>query len=556
MSLTAKVSDPLRQLVSAILLCLAASGTVAKPHGTWEGVIEDQRRPIVLTVDFESGKARLDATGSAQHVMENLATGAGQVWFEIAVGEQRLRFKSKREGTQFEGTVAVNNRVVPFWLARVPQLTPSNRDEAWRQDLEAMVNRFLRYDRSFGEQARTAFRQAIDKLLRSVERKSDAEIMVELARAVALSGNAHTRLYLVRNRTEVRRLPIRAWWFKDELRVVRATAGHKDVLGCRITRVGNLDVLSAAERVRGIKPGNRSWQRYMSAYLLTSPEILLGAGIIEDTERVALTFACRQTERRLRLAPLPQKKRHTPTEAWWDLAPAYVDPDAGFLSALDRAKAPRYLSKPDEHYWFEYLADLNAIYFQFNRSQDKKDGETVQQFTERIARVVDERRPQALIVDVRFNSGGNLDLATPLVKTLSEKLRGMPVFVITGRATFSAGITHAVQWKQWASASIVGEEVGDELDFWSEGENLRLPNSKLTAHYSNAFHAYSQREYPRNRPYFLDLEVDSIAPNVLVEPTWEDYISGKDPVLEAVSRQIRRTLSRRQVAEGVGVGRR
>jgi hypothetical protein len=141
------------------------------------------------------------------------------------------------------------------------------------------------------------------------------------------------------------------------------------------------------------------------------------------------------------------------------------------------------------------------------------------------------------VVDLRFNTGGNLDLATPLMKNLQDKLTGKRVFVITGRATFSAGISHTAQWKQWG-AKIVGEPVGDELDTWSEGGNVELPNSKLTVHYTNGFHGYSKREYPERKPYFLDLDVDTLEPDVRVEPTWTDYVSGRDPVMEWIEGQM------------------
>ena len=109
-----------------------------------------------------------------------------------------------------------------FLLRRIDELpVVHSREEAWRQDFDVALSRFLPYDRSFSDAARTEFRQRIQRLKDSVARRSDAELMVELARAVALSRNAHTRLYLVRNRTEVRRLPIRVWWFRDGFHVAR-----------------------------------------------------------------------------------------------------------------------------------------------------------------------------------------------------------------------------------------------------------------------------------------------------------------------------------------------
>jgi len=82
-----------------------------------------------------------------------------------------------------------------FLLPRVAALpTIHSRQQAWQQDFEVALLRFLPYDRSFSDAARIEFRQRIRHLKDSVARKSAAELMVELARAVAFSRNAHTRL--------------------------------------------------------------------------------------------------------------------------------------------------------------------------------------------------------------------------------------------------------------------------------------------------------------------------------------------------------------------------
>jgi hypothetical protein len=110
------------------------------------------------------------------------------------------------------------------------------------------------------------------------------------------------------------------------------------------------------------------------------------------------------------------------------------------------------------------------------------------------------------------------------------------VYVMTGPATFSAGMSHAAQWKKWANAKLVGEPIGDVLDYFAEGGNLLLPNSKLTVHYANAAHRYSDRDYPERKPYFYELVVGNLDPDMPIETTWKDYISGKDPVLDAIVR--------------------
>jgi len=373
--------------------------------------------------------------------------------------------------------------------------------------------------------------------------RAETQVVYPLYEAIglthALAGNAHTRWYLVRNRTEVRRLPIRVWWFRDQLRIVHAAKEQENLLGCRILRIGGMDIGAATAQVRGIKAGNDSWQRYMSTYFLTSPDVLFGSGVISSPEQVALTLKCGNASHVVRLAPLPLHTETSPVEAWWNLTPESRDANAIFEPALQADKAPLYLRNTRKNYWYEYIPEYRSVYLQYNRSQEAPDGMTMKEFTANLVREVEQRRPAALIVDLRFNTGGNLEVATPLMKTIAEKLGGVPVFVITGRATFSAGITHVVQLKQWARATIAGEPVGDELDTWAEGGNLTLPNSKLTVHYANAFHSYSKREYPDRRPYLVDFDVDSVAPDVVIEPTWTEYIQGRDPVLDAVEKRIR-----------------
>jgi len=367
---------------------------------------------------------------------------------------------------------------------------------------------------------------------------SDDAVMVALARAIAISGNAHTRLYLMRNRTEVRRVPLRVWWFGNELRIVRAASENSDLIGCRITNVGRWNVTAAFRKVRGIKAGNASWQRYMSVYFLTSPDILHGAGILPSAESLPLTVNCDGRTKQLSLAPLALRRSSAPVEAWWDLAPGYPHTD-GLKPAVDKQNAPLYLQHTDRNYWVEYLPAHSLVYLQYNRAQEMSSA-PMEEFIGRVTRLFDDHRVNGLIVDVRFNTGGDAGVGTPLVETLAPRLKGTPVVIITGRTTFSAGITHAAQWKQFAHASVVGEPVGDQLDLWSEGGNLKLPNSGLTVHYANGFHAYSLKEYPAFKPYFADLSVASLQPDRLIEPTWSDYLNGKDTSMAAAIALIRK----------------
>jgi hypothetical protein len=299
------------------------------------------------------------------------------------------------------------------------------RGNAWRQDVDVLLTRFLTYDRSFSQTAKAATRARLERLKSSADSLTDQVIMVQLARAIALSGNAHTRLYLTRSRTEVRRWPIRVWWFRNELRVVRAGPEFRDALGCRVTGIGRSTVEQAFSAISDITAGNASWQRYMSAYFLTSPDILFGARVISNPERTEVTLLCGTASRTVSLTPLPLVRSRSSVEAWLELVPGHPNHDST-SSCVPLAAVPRYVRRPWENYWFDRLGDGSVLYVQYNRSQPMPD-RPMDEFVGSVLASIASQRPKALIVDVRFNTGGDFGTGTPLVDSLMPRLRGIPV---------------------------------------------------------------------------------------------------------------------------------
>jgi hypothetical protein len=420
-----------------------------------------------------------------------------------------------------------------FWMELEPPLsTPRNRAEAWAQDLSYVARKLPQLERSFTPATREKFRGAMVRLQPDAPKLDDPHIMVNLAKAVALPGNAHTRLYLVRARTAVRQYPVQVWWFQKELRVLRVTPEYASLLGCEVTTIGGHSALLVRDRVAPLYAGPPSWRDYMSTYTMTSPEILYGLDLIPAMDHAQWTFRCASGTRTVSLDPLPLRKSDRNVENWWNLAPQYTDPNRQFV-ALQLRSVPLYLRHPEKNYWFEYQEDKDLLYFQFNRSLEQAD-ETLQDFGVRLEGELRKEKVRTFVVDLRFNTGGNQDLGHAIMERLQAASEGRSVYVITGRATFSAGIFHAAQWKQWGKATFVGEPVGDGLDFWSEGGNFSLPNSGLVVHFANAFHSYSRKQYPERKPYFADLNIDTLAPDHAATPSFQDYQAGRDPAMDFV----------------------
>jgi hypothetical protein len=242
-------------------------------------------------------------------------------------------------------------------------------------------------------------------------------------------------------------------------------------------------VRHARDRVAAAFAGNPSWTDYKSTYFLTSPEALYGFHVTPELEPVELQ--------------------------------------------LSQCRARPFLPRD------------GILYFQYNRASAMSD-DPMPEFAGRLLAALDSLRPRAFVLDLRFNTGGNLDLAEELIANLEERTRHIPRFAITGHATFSAGITAVAAWKAAGDLTIVGEPIGDELDTWSEGGNIILPNSGFAAHFANAFHSYSEAPCPADVPCFLDLSAPDLRPNIPIASLWADYAAGIDVAIEAIREWLQR----------------
>jgi hypothetical protein len=505
---------------------------------SWEGFMEDRNFDQFITIDL---RAPSDGSGGTFQVLGQVIPMNNVVWtgdrLTARLGEpaDNLTVVAIRKGKGLSGELREGNSAQRFELVEIPRYpAPRTRGERWNQDLDVLAGRFAALDRSLSPGERAHFLETVEAIRSNLDQLSDVQVMMQMASAVAIADEPHTRLLLLRNATELRRLPIRVWWFKDGLYVIRTIPEYRSLLGCRIDDFDRVASRQARDLVGRAFAGNPSWRDYLTTYTLTSPEALSGLGVTRQLDQVELGVSgCRGAGRRtVRAMPLVRSDRTV--ESWWDLSPVRESPHGITAHVLgqDPQKLPLYLRNPTANYAFEYLPESGVLYFQFNRSDNARD-ETMAAFGERLLREIEIRRPRALVLDVRFNTGGNMTLSKQVLERLNERSANIPRYLITGRTTFSAGISAIGQFLSGGPATIVGEVPGDDIDHWSEGGYLRLPNSRLEVDFQTVFHSYSRTPCPTDISC-VDMNIQSIEPEVLVSPTWQDYLALRDGAMEAV----------------------
>src|SRR5688500_16359190 len=349
-------------LIAAVVMSASAEsqqsistikGSASQLTGAWEGVMRTPKWPSFITLtlgaDSTGDTAILEILGQTLRAAE-VRIGADSVNFRIGDGPTAVFVKAALDDSELDGTLSQGKDTHPFSLRRIPVYPkPANRFEAWSQDIDALTTRFIELDQTFSPAERAMFLELLERTKRELPELHDNEVIARMASAIALGDNAHTRLYLVRNATELRRLPVRLWWFSDGLRIVRTTPAHRALLGCRVDDIAGVTARQARDMVAPAFAGNPQWVDYKSVYSLTTAELLHGFGVTQTADSVTFGISdCGAGTRATTavLKPLPLVKRSRAVEAWWDLSPRFTGADSGWVQVLagKPKKLPLYLN--------------------------------------------------------------------------------------------------------------------------------------------------------------------------------------------------------------------
>jgi hypothetical protein len=416
---------------------------------------------------------------------------------------------------------------------------PTDAAEADRQDLDYLA-RLPSVDRSFAPAASAAFEQRIATLRTRAGGISRAELVLGAAEAVALADNGHTNVDPDAWRALLASVPVRFAWFADGLYVVRATSAYGSLLGSQVLAIdGRAPSLLDAETRRyfgGPPEHAHAW----NVLILESPEALhaMHPGAPEDRLVIRVRDPA-GPERTIELPAILPKDTFGASVPARLLSPVPLGVEKGtdWRALLDAdAVVPPSLRAPRQLFYSTELPG-RVLYMHLWQVRDD-DNRTLDAAIRNAVGPSNAPRWPCIVLDLRFNGGGDYTTAYGAIKSLPDRL--VPdgrLMILTDNTTFSAAIVVAAWARHYtgARAKIIGERIGDRLAFWAEGRPIELPNSKLPVSVATGYHDWANgcREYRCYWPnFYYDVAAGNLEPDVVVGWRFDDYRRGVDTVLE------------------------
>lgn len=430
--------------------------------------------------------------------------------------------------------------IIAFHPIPVPPLfqgEPETVAEARLQDLQHF-HHVRRNERSMTPQMRDRFDARIAELTDAVDTLTDAEFLLGLARAQAEIDNGHSNTSTTRLVARFPRLPVRFADMAGELRILRARAGQDAILGARVEAINGVPAGEVMARFRDTLGGNDAFAATLLPGLMDAPDFLAAVDVGEAQEAVTLDLVLtdgRAMRTSLRAEPAdPDAPRAFPG----DLPQPWVM--AEDWQVAQPQTTPLYLQNSERGYWLERIADGSIAYLSLRTNFDDESGEALRDFALRVQVELAANPPRAIIVDQRFSGGGDLTMTHDLMAALPDLTDGRVYHLVSGN-TFSAAIVNLASTVEVAPERtfLVGEPIGDRLQFWAEGWAYTLPNSGFRARYSTGFYDLQNGcdglfRCAWGSLYIFPILVEDLDLDVSAPLTFEAYAAGRDPALEVV----------------------
>jgi C-terminal processing protease CtpA/Prc len=348
------------------------------------------------------------------------------------------------------------------------------------------------------------FVEDINELKSSLSSLSNKEIQIQLATILAKLSDGHTGISLKNFTTDKSPVyPFQFEWFGNELKVIHTTSQNKDIIGSTVLAINGLPIEDVMAKINSIIPHDSdNWTKANNAKMVVLYNVLFNLHIIEK-DTINWTFR--------------DKSNH------------YIKINVRPIKLTDYSQILKEKNSPltsnstkpfGDAYGYSYLENGDILYVQFNKGIDNN----FTLFSNKLILSIQNKNPDAIIFDLRRNTGGDSSLMSSILDKLKSDtdIEEKHNYLLIGKSTFSSGVLNAYELKQQLNAIIYGEDSGQSLNQFGEVRSFKLPYSKIEVYYST-------------KEFILEPDSNGpLKPDVYCEQKYRDYINLKDSCIEGI----------------------
>jgi hypothetical protein len=294
----------------------------------------------------------------------------------------------------------------------------------------------------------------------------DETFTAELLKLTVAIGDEHTHIEPVFTKVA----PIRFNKFTEGIYVTATDTANADVLLYQLTGVNGHSITEVISRFKEIiQSGNPSFFEVGLLHFINNPVILKGLQITSSTDETTfdLTAPNGKTIKRV--------------------IRSVAGKNAGNLSLIE-VKSRLLSQQGKENYWYTYDPRSGTLYFNYNRCQEQ-DARPFSAFNDELFAAIVNNKPQRLVIDLRYNSGGNSGILATFIERIRQSYLNSKgkLFVLIGKQTFSSALMNAVELKRGSNATLLGEATSGSVNHYGEVRGFRLPHTQIVIGYSTRY---------------------------------------------------------------------
>ncbi len=376
--------------------------------------------------------------------------------------------------------------------AQVPNLT--NR----QSDVQLLHDTLIsKHKQATANINRKEFDAQAQELMNKADSLSDIDFYFAVAQLVATIGDSHTMVGMPQQTALLAHaLPLQIAAGPDFWYVSVAQEDHKQILGNTVTAINGIPIQTCIDMLSTVvSHDNDVWRNLYISQVFNITDLLAYVGIAQDATSDVVVTVQGDTAQDIVLTPLPLID--------------YGNQQFAFLAQQQAPTGPS--AKP---YRAMMINDGKTLFIQYNQCISAEEL-PIDTFIDQLIGIMESEHPMQVMVDLRYNGGGNSALLQPLIDYLAKAQ--LPLVILIGQNTFSSALMNAIDLRKIPNSQLVGSPSGGNVNHFGEIKMFTLPNSGIMVQYSTKY--FQQGPSSMNGP---------LQPDRLVTMSIQDIVNGYD----------------------------